>query len=272
MSRLQKPVWSGADAAAHELLRQQQQGLVFTGLPSSIAPTDLQQAYATQDVLVQALVNQRHTHVSGYKIAITTPVMREFVGFDDAISGCVLADRVFNNGHLVKASERQHLIIEFELALKFSRDVPLSPTPWTADSIVECIACAYPCLEIADDRHAVYADLKMNFFSLVAENAWNHGVVLGDRIDKSQFDALWLSTGTAYVNGQSIGSGHCRDVMGHPLQAMAWIANHLSTRGHAFKAGQWVTTGSWLASYFPKPADELCFELGAGAQVCISIQ
>jgi 2-keto-4-pentenoate hydratase len=52
---------------------------------------------------------------------------------------------------------------------------------------------------------------------------------------------------------------------------MAWIANHLSTRGHAFKAGQWVTTGSWLASYFPKPAEELRFELGAGAQVCVSI-
>jgi len=45
----------------------------------------------------------------------------------------------------------------------------------------------------------------------VAENAWNHGVVLGDRIDKSQFDLLWQTTGTAYVNGQPIGHGHSRD-------------------------------------------------------------
>jgi 2-keto-4-pentenoate hydratase len=272
MSRLQKPVWSGADAAAQELLRQQQHSVVFTGLPSTIAPAELQQAYATQDALVQLLVSQRHTQISGYKIAITTPVMREFVGFDDAISGCVLADRVFQTGHVLQASERQHLIIEFELALQFSRDLPVSEKPWTAESMVEFIACAYPCLEIADDRHAVYADLKMNFFSLVAENAWNHGVVIGDRIDKSQFDLLWQTSGTAYVNGQPIGSGHSRDVMGHPLQAMAWIANHLSTRGHVFKAGQWVTTGSWLASYFPKPAEELRFELWPGAQVCVSIQ
>ena len=271
MPHLEKPVWSGADAAAQELLRQQQQAVAFTGLPPAIAPAELQQAYATQDALVQLLVSQRHTRISGYKMAITTPVMRGFVGFDDAISGCVLADRVFHNGHVVQTSERQHLIIEFELALQFATDLPLSQTAWTADSIVEFIACAYPCLEIADDRHAVYADLKMNFFSLVAENAWNHGVVLGDFIDTSQFDMLWQSTGTAYVNGQPIGSGHSRDVMGHPLQAMAWIANHLSTRGHAFKAGQWVTTGSWLASYFPKPAEELRFELGAGAQVCVSI-
>jgi 2-keto-4-pentenoate hydratase len=106
---------------------------------------------------------------------------------------------------------------------------------------------------------------------LVAENAWNHGVVLGDRIDKSRFAQLWQTTGTAFVNGQSIGSGHSRDVMGHPLQALAWIANHMASRGHAFKAGQWVTTGSWLASYFPKPGQALRFELVDGAQVCVNI-
>ena len=271
MSHLQKPAWSGAHQAAQELLRQQQQGVVFTGLPPSLAPVELMQAYATQDALVESVASQHHTHISGYKIAITTPVMREFVGFDDAISGCVLADRVFQNGHRIHAHERQHLIIEFELALQFAHDLPSTTTAWTADSILECIACAYPCLEIADDRYAVYADLKKHFFSLVAENAWNHGVVLGDRIDKSQFDLLWQTTGTAYVNGQPIGHGHSRDVMGHPLQAMAWIANHMASRGHALKAGQWVTTGSWLASYFPEAGQGLCFELFDGARVCVHI-
>jgi 2-keto-4-pentenoate hydratase len=271
MSGLQKPVWSGALAAAHELLRQQQHGLAFAGLPSAVAPAALMQAYAAQDALVGLQAAQHHTHISGYKIAITTPVMREFVGFDDAISGCVLADRVFQNGHRIQAHERQHLIIEFELALQFAHDLPSTTTAWTADSILECIACAYPCLEIADDRYAVYADLKKHFFSLVAENAWNHGVVLGNRIDKSQFDLLWQTTGTAYVNGQSIGHGHSRDVMGHPLQAMAWVANHMASRGHAFKAGQWVTTGSWLASYFPEAGEALCFELFDGARVCVQI-
>jgi len=271
MPFLHKPVWSGSDTAAQALLRQQQDKVVFTGLAEPIAPHELMQAYATQDALVARLASQRRTHVSGYKIAITTPVMREFVGFDDAISGCVLADTVFQTGHTVNADAFQNLIIEFELALQFACDLPLTDMAWTADSIVEYVACAYPCLEIADDRHAVYAHLKQHFFSLVAENAWNHGVVLGDRIDKSRFTQLWQTTGTAFVNGQSIGSGHSRDVMGHPLQALAWIANHMASRGHAFKAGQWVTTGSWLASYFPKPGQALRFELVDGAQVCVNI-
>ncbi len=266
------PDWSGAAAAAQELLKQQDTGAPFTGLADEFAPADVMQAYATQDAFIDMQAHQRRTSISGYKIAITTPVMREFVGFDDAVSGCVLADTLFQSGHTVEAAKRQHLIIEFELALQFARDVPERKAPWTADSILDFIACAYPSLEIADDRHAVYPDLKQNFFSLVAENAWNHGVVLGSQIDKSSFADLWQATGTAYVNGESIGSGHSRDVMGHPLQAMAWIANHFQQRGRRFKAGQWVTTGSWLASFFPVSGQNLRFDIAGCAEVLVHIR
>jgi 2-keto-4-pentenoate hydratase len=266
------PDWPGAAAAAQELLRQQDNGMAFTGLADEFAPGDVMQAYATQDAFIGMQSQQRRTAISGYKIAITTPVMREFVGFDDAVSGCVLADTVFQSGHTVVIAKRQHLIIEFELALQFARDVPERKALWTADSILDFIACAYPSLEIADDRHAVYPDLKQNFFSLVAENAWNHGVVLGSQIDKSRFADLWQATGTAHVDGHAIGSGHSRDVMGHPLQAMAWIANHFQQRGRRFKAGQWVTTGSWLASFFPVSGQDLRFDIAGCADVAVHIR
>jgi 2-keto-4-pentenoate hydratase len=69
-------------------------------------------AYATQDAFVQQLATQRNTQVGGYKIAITTPAMRALVGFDDAISGCVLADRVYASGHKLRLQQFQHLIVE----------------------------------------------------------------------------------------------------------------------------------------------------------------
>jgi 2-keto-4-pentenoate hydratase len=272
MPHSEMPEWPGAIAAAQELLRQQDNGIAFTGLENEFAPGDVMQAYATQDAFIALQAQHRRTAVSGYKIAITTPVMREFVGFDDAVSGCVLADTVFQSGHTVVSAKRQHLIIEFELALQFARDVPERKAPWTADSILDFIACAYPSLEIADDRRAVYPDLKQHFFSLVAENAWNHGVVLGTQIDRARFNDLWQTTGTAYVDGQPIGSGHSRDVMGHPLQAMAWIANHFQQRGRRFKAGQWVTTGSWLASFFPENGQDLRFDIAGCAEVSVQIR
>lgn len=265
------PAWSGALAAAQELLRQQHAREGFHALPPSLAPVCVEQAYAAQDAFVQLQAAQRHTHVGGYKIAITTPAMRSFVGFDDAISGCVLADSVFASGHRLQAAAYQHLIVEFELALQFGQDLPEREDDWDRHSILPYLDCAYPSLEIADDRFADYALLKKGFFSLVAENAWNHGVVVGSAIAAKDFEALWQTQATAFINGQAIGQGHSSDVMGHPLIALAWIANHRRQRGQRFKAGDWVTTGSWVASQFPLAGQTLRFEMPGLADVTLVV-
>lgn len=263
--------WVGAQATAAELLRQQNGREAFHPLAGPLAIPTLVDAYASQDAFVQLQAAQRQTQVGGYKIAITTPAMRAFVGFDDAISGCVLADTVFSNGQQVQVAQFQHLIVEFELALQFGQDLPERDDDWDRLSILPYLDCAYPSLEIADDRFADYALLKQGFFSLVAENAWNHGVVLGSAIAAKDFDRLWPTQATAYINDQAIGQGHCGDVMGHPLIAMAWIANHLCKRSRHFKAGDWVTTGSWVASQFPLAGQTLRFEMPGLAEVTLAV-
>ena len=105
--------WVGAQATAAELLRQQNSREPFHALVPPFAIHTLGQAYASQDAFVQQQAVQSNTQVGGYKIAITTPAMRAFVGFDDAISGCVLADTVFASGQKVQAADFQHLIVEF---------------------------------------------------------------------------------------------------------------------------------------------------------------
>lgn len=263
--------WVGAQATAAELLRQQNSREPFHALVPPFAIQSLGQAYASQDAFVQQQAAQRNTQVGGYKIAITTPAMRAFVGFDDAISGCVLADTVFANGQKVQAADFQHLIVEFELALQFGQDLPEREDDWDRHSILPYLDCAYPSLEIADDRFADYALLRKGFFSLVAENAWNHGVVLGSAIAAKDFDRLWQTKANAFINDQAIGQGHCIDVMGHPLIAMTWIANHLLKRGRRFQAGDWVTTGSWVASQFPLTGQTLSFEMPGLAEVTLTV-
>ena len=263
--------WVGPQATATELLRQQNTREPFHALVPPFAIHTLGQAYASQDAFVQQQAAQRNTQVGGYKIAITTPAMRAFVGFDDAISGFVMADTVFANGQKVQAAEYQHLIVEFELALQFGQDLPERKDDWDRHSILPYLDCAYPSLEIADDRFADYALLKKGFFSLVAENAWNHGAVLGPAIAAKDFDTLWQTQASAYVNDQAIGQGHCSDVMGHPLIAMAWIANHLRRRGRRFKAGDWVTTGSWVPSQFPLAGQTLRFAMPGLAEVTLAV-
>ena len=55
------------------------------------------------------------------------------------------------------------------------------------------------------------------------------------------------------VNGETLGSSRTR-TLGHPFEAVAWLANHLNVRGRTLRAGEFVMTGSTVITYFPKLA------------------
>ena len=120
-----------------------------------------------------------------------------------------------------------------------------------------------PALELADDRNADYATLPGNVLMMIADNAWNEGAVLGKPVPQWQGIDLAALQGVATINTANVGAGHGRDVMGHPLDALAWLANNLAARGLGLWRGDVVITGSLVTSKFPKAGDLIRFEAGA---------
>jgi 2-oxo-3-hexenedioate decarboxylase/2-keto-4-pentenoate hydratase len=57
------------------------------------------------------------------------------------------------------------------------------------------------------------------------------------------------------INGESVGSGIGADVLGHPLSALAWLANTMAERGRPLRAGMVVSTGSIVSTKWPKAGD-----------------
>jgi 2-oxo-3-hexenedioate decarboxylase/2-keto-4-pentenoate hydratase len=55
---------------------------------------------------------------------------------------------------------------------------------------------------------------------------------------------LTALTGVTRINGVEVGRGRSRDVMGHPFEALAWLANNMAGRGRGLRAGEFVFTGS----------------------------
>jgi 2-keto-4-pentenoate hydratase len=107
---------------------------------------------------------------------------------------------------------------------------------------------------------------------LLADNTWNEGAVLGEWIPFYQVwpdmsatpkadDALGELKGEAFINGASVGFGYAHDLMGHPLNAIAWLANEANDRGTYLKAGDIAMLGSLVTSKFPNKRDHLRFEL-----------
>src|SRR4051794_18433398 len=64
-------------------------------------------------------------------------------------------------------------------------------------------------------------------------------------------------TGQTFINGVDAARGVGADVMGHPHNALAWLANNLVGRGKALRAGQIVLTGSLVQTQWPAPQDEV---------------
>jgi 2-keto-4-pentenoate hydratase len=255
------PAPAFAQASATELVRQHMARETFAALAGDFAPADTAAAYRIQDGFVSQLLQQRQAALAGYKIAITTPAMRDMVGFQDSVSGRLLSDQLHRSGHKIMARDYVRLIIEFEIAFELAHDLPATSSPWTGATILEHVACAYPALEIADDRKADYPSLKRSVLTLIADNAWNQGLVLGEPVTGLDAASIQALEGIAFIDEREVGRGTGHDVLGHPLDALAWLANHLAARGLTMKAGDIVTTGSLVKSQFPVAGNRIAFRL-----------
>jgi 2-keto-4-pentenoate hydratase len=125
--------------------------------------------------------------------------------------------------------------------------------------VTTLIESCHPAFEILDDRHADYS--KMDALSLIADNCWCAGVVLGPPITNWQSLTLDELTGMLQINGKTVGEGVTRDALGHPLEGLAWISNTLSQQGKRLEAGMIVITGSIIATEFLRGDDTAVFEV-----------
>jgi len=230
-------------------------------LPAACLPRDIGEAYAMQDEFV-ALKSRECGPVVGYKIALTTPQMRRFVGLRDSIAGCLHARQVVRAPASVRVADYGRLLVEFEIALLLGSDIRADGEAHAPHRVASAVAAVMPAFELADDLGADYATLASRGLELAADNAWNEGAVLGQPVEDWRAIDLASVRGVARVNGKVAGEGRGGDAMGSPLAALAWIANHLRRRGRSLRKGDIVITGSLVPSQFPQAGDVVQFEAG----------
>jgi 2-keto-4-pentenoate hydratase len=101
---------------------------------------------------------------------------------------------------------------------------------------------------------------------MVAGNVWNAGIVVGAPVTNWRRLDLAQLTARLTINGSEIGHGTGGDVMGNPLNALAWLADALAAAGTPLRRGMIVMTGSMVPIQFPSPGDRAVVEVdGLGA-------
>ncbi len=254
-------------AAARELLEQHRSGRRLTPLPLECAPVDVASAYRVQDEYLRLLETEAAAHVAGWKIALTTPVMQSFVGIPHPLAGAILAASIRQSPARLSSGDWVHLGLEAEIAVRLGADLADRGAPYHRESVAASVVACMAALEIVDDRHCEYRALDPHL--LIADNAFNAGCVIGpEQRDWRSLD-LQAARGSMRINGEVVGAGVGGDVLGHPLEALAWLANHLIDRGRWLRAGDVVLTGSIVTTQWPAVGDAIAAEVeGLGRAAC----
>lgn len=222
---------------------------------------DVAAAYRVQDAYAHRLMAAGNTEPGGFKIGLTTQKMQAMCGIDSPVSGYVAANRIFTAPVTVDALDYTHLGLEFEVAVKMGRDLPFRPVPYAQEEVVRDIQVAAG-VELVDDRNADYATLEA--LSLIADNSWNAGIVVGSWAEPPA-DLAGIE-GTITCNDQLVDRGHGRDALGHPFIPLTWLANFRAGTKRPLRKGDIVLTGSLIRTQFPTENCTYRYELaGLGA-------
>ena len=235
------------------------------------APQTISEAYAVQAGLMRRLAETRGP-TAGYKIAYTSAVARELTGVQQPCYGRIPASMVYDSPAAANSREYVGVGIECEVAVMLGKDLPVSGAPFTRKSIAEYIEWLAASFEVLDRREAPSLDGQMPEICGIVVNISNGGAVLGERITDWQGIDLAASRGTMSVNGELVGEGVGSDVMGHPLEPLAWLANALAAEGVSMEQGTLVLTGTFASPVTVNPGDETSIHIDGLGEARLSVQ
>jgi 2-keto-4-pentenoate hydratase len=253
-------------AAAETIATARRGRTPLPSLPPEQVPRDEAEGYKIQRAVHDLLLPQVGAMV-GYKIGCTSAVMQQYLDIPHPCGGGVFAKGVHESGAKLRARDYVRVGVECEIAVRLARDLLPSEAPFTAEWVMEAIDAYYPAIEIVDDRYVKWE--TMGAPTLVADDFFAAGCVLGKAVARSAAPDLLTVTGRAVVNGKEAGRGTGADVLDHPHHALAWLANHLAAEGKGLHEGQVVLTGSLVKTVWLNAGDSVTMELDGLGTVAV---
>jgi len=254
-------------------------------LPEDLRPVDVDEAYRLQDVLHGQLEAAGQGRPAGFKIGCTTPVMQAYLRIENPCAGGVFLPTVHHGRGELPREQFVRVGVECEIAVRLARDLTLAeatgtigaisppssagpPGPaakairggglFTREDVARAVDACFAAIEVVEDRYVDYAALGAP--SLIADDFFGAGCVLGE--PQEGFDPRRLREVSArmLINGKEVGVGVGTDVMGEPLDPLAWLANTLARRGRYLRAGEVVLLGSLVQTHWIERGDEVLIQ------------
>jgi 2-keto-4-pentenoate hydratase len=242
------------DRAASALLEARRGGVQIP--PPGPAPANVDEVYAIQDRVAATLGPP-----DGWKVGARAPT-------DTPTCAPLLAGHVVPGPARFGAGSMNMLGIEAEVAFRLGRDLPASATAPDDATVLDAIACAHVVMEVVDTRLARWKELDPLW--PLADNGMNKALVVGPAFDGWRGLDYDRQPVKLAVNGRALVERAGGNTGGSPLRLLAWLAGHVVTRRGGLRAGQIVTTGSWVGLQFAEPGAEVAATFAGLGETSVS--
>ncbi|QPC31520.1 2-keto-4-pentenoate hydratase [Caldimonas thermodepolymerans] len=224
---------------AASLLRQAaQSGQPVAPLREQFPALDADDAYA-----IQRINHERQqaagARVVGAKIGLTSPAVQKQLGVDQPDFGLLFEDMERHEGLPIPMQGLLQPKIEAEVAFVLGRDIT-TEQPTLVD-VMRAVEFVLPALEIVDSR---IADWNIRFVDTVADNASSAAYVIGGTPVSLTGLNLRECKMRLTAGDEEASRGAGSACLGHPLNAVVWLARTLAQKGTPLRAGQLVLSGA----------------------------
>jgi 2-keto-4-pentenoate hydratase len=212
-------------------------------LPPAIVPPTIADGIAVQVALAARM---GALPPGGFKIGATAKRMQDYLGLSGPAAGFMPREGLHAAPATLAWGSFRGLGVECELAVRLAQDLP--PGPCDRARAAAAVGALFAAIELVENRYGPppAGDLKaLGTPTLIADQVYHAAAVLAPPPADWRAIDLEAIPGRFLVDGVERSAGFGRDLLGHPLAALAWLA--ASPEVAAFgglKAGQVVMLGS----------------------------
>jgi 2-keto-4-pentenoate hydratase len=257
--------------AATLLWHHRRTGTPLDDLPGALRPIDADAGHAIQAAWPAA----SGLPVVGWKIAATSAAGQAHINVGGPLPGRILSDFVHSDGATVSLAGNRMRVVEPEFAFRLGTDLPPRAAPYSAAEVLAAVASLHPAFEVPNSRFADFtrageAQLLADdaccgefVFGAAAPAGWQRLDLAAHRVQARVVDAA----GRACYTRQ----GEGRAALGDPRAALLWLANELSARGLALRAGQMISTGTCMVPLEALPGQAVDADYGELGRIHIRL-
>ena len=224
--------------AADWLQEAYQSGVGCEPVRDLLPEGDVDAAYAVQEINTERRL-AGGARMVGRKIGLTSKLVQKQLGVDRPDFGILFADMAVPDGEEVATGKLLAPRVEAEITYVLEKDINFEKP--TNSEVINAIAYATASIEIVDSR---IKDWNIKIQDTVADNASAVLYVLGNqKVKIDDFDGRMCGM-VMECEGEPVSVGAGAACLGHPINAVRWLAEEMVQRGWPLSAGDVVMSGA----------------------------